>query len=144
MQFPVFVAFVERSRDSAMQDDAAPVMEAVPTPDEIIRKAFEQINDALSADLLDRVRDGSPVFFEDLLVELLVAMGYGGTSDDPGKALGKSGDDGVDGVIDQDPLGVDQIYVQAKRYKAGNTVGPGAIRDFYGSLSLKRAHKGIS
>ena len=70
-------------------------------------------------------------------------MGYGGTSEDAGKALGKSGDGGVDGVIDQDPLGVDQIYVQAKRYAADNTIGPGAIRDFFGALSLKKAQKGI-
>ena len=70
-------------------------------------------------------------------------MGYGGTSEDTGRALGKSGDDGVDGVIDQDPLGVDQIYVQAKRYAAGNTIGASAIRDFFGALSLKKAQKGI-
>ena len=70
-------------------------------------------------------------------------MGYGGTSEHAGRALGKSGDGGVDGVIDQDPLGVDQIYVQAKRYAEGNNIGPGAIRDFFGSLSLKKAQKGI-
>ena len=67
----------------------------------------------------------------------------GGTSEDAGRALGKSGDDGIDGVIDQDPLGVDQIYVQAKRYADGNNVGAGAIRDFFGALNLKKAHKGI-
>ena len=70
-------------------------------------------------------------------------MGHGGTSEDAGRALGKSGDDGIDGVIDQDPLGVDQIYVQAKRYADGNNVGAGAIRDFFGALSLKKAQKGI-
>jgi len=113
------------------------------TPDEILRVAHRQINAALSADLLDRVRQTSPAFFEDLIVDLLLAMGYGGTSEDAGRALGKSGDDGVDGVIDQDPLGVDQIYVQAKRYAEGNSVGSGAIRDFFGALSLKKAQKGI-
>ena len=70
-------------------------------------------------------------------------MGYGGSSEDAGRALGKSGDDGIDGVIDQDPLGVDQIYVQAKRYAEGNSVGSAAIRDFFGALSLKKAQKGI-
>lgn len=70
-------------------------------------------------------------------------MGYGGSSVDAGRAIGQSGDDGVDGVIDQDPLGVDQIYVQAKRYADGNSVGAGAIREFFGSLSLKKAQKGI-
>lgn len=70
-------------------------------------------------------------------------MGYGGTSEEAGRAIGKSGDDGVDGVIDQDPLGVDQIYIQAKRYAAGNSIGAGAIRDFFGALSLKKVQKGI-
>jgi len=113
------------------------------TPDEALRKAHGAITGALAADLLDRVRKATPAFFEKLIVELLLAMGYGGTSEEAGRALGQSGDDGVDGVIDQDPLGVDQIFVQAKRYAEGNNIGAGAIRDFYGALSLKKAHKGI-
>lgn len=113
------------------------------TPDEALRKAHSAITGALAADLLDRVRKSPPAFFERLIVELLVAMGYGGTSEDAGRALGQSGDDGVDGVIDQDPLGIDQIFVQAKRYADGNNIGSGAIRDFYGALSLKKAQKGI-
>lgn len=122
--------------ESTLPDDDA-------TPDETLRAAHKQINASLSADLLDRVRQVTPAFFEDLIVSLLLAMGYGGTSEDAGRALGRSGDDGVDGVIDQDPLGVDQIYVQAKRYAEGNNVGSGAIRDFFGALSLKKAQKGI-
>ena len=113
------------------------------TPDEALRKAHGAITGALAADLLDRVRQATPAFFEKLIVELLLAMGYGGTSEEAGRALGQSGDGGVDGVIDQDPLGVDQIFVQAKRYAEGNNIGAGAIRDFYGALSLKKAHKGI-
>jgi restriction system protein len=113
------------------------------TPDEALRKAHSAITGALAAELLDRVRKATPAFFERLIVELLLAMGYGGTSEEAGRALGQSGDDGVDGVIDQDPLGVDQIFVQAKRYAEGNNIGAGAIRDFYGALSLKKAHKGI-
>lgn len=113
------------------------------TPDEALRKAHSAITGALAADLVDRVRKATPAFFEKLIVELLLAMGYGGTSEEAGRALGQSGDDGVDGVIDQDPLGVDQIFVQAKRYAEGNNIGAGAIRDFYGALSLKKAHKGI-
>lgn len=113
------------------------------TPDEALRKAHSAITGALAADLLDRVRKATPAFFEKLIVELLLAMGYGGTSEEAGRALGQSGEDGVDGVIDQDPLGVDQIFVQAKRYAEGNNIGAGAIRDFYGALSLKKAHKGI-
>jgi len=113
------------------------------TPDEALRKAHASITGALAVDLLYRVRKATPAFFEKLIVELLLAMGYGGSSEEAGRALGQSGDDGVDGVIDQDPLGVDQIFVQAKRYAEGNNVGAGAIRDFYGALSLKKASKGI-
>ena len=113
------------------------------TPDEALRRAHSAITGALSADLLDRVQKAPPAFFERLIVDLLLAMGYGGTSEERWRALGQSGDDGVDGVIDQDPLGVDQIYVQAKRYSEGNNIGAGAMRDFFGALSLKKAQKGI-
>lgn len=143
-QFDEFQEFQARTREVTADDTAfAADADTDATPDEVLRSAHRKINAALSADLLDRVREASPTFFESLIVELLLAMGYGGTSEDAGKALGKSGDDGVDGVIDQDPLGVDQIYVQAKRYAEGNTIGAGAIRDFFGALSLKRAQKGI-
>lgn len=97
----------------------------------------------IAADLLERVRKAPPGIFERLIVALLIGAGYGGTSAEAGRAIGQSGDGGVDGVIDQDPLGVDQIYVQAKRYAEGNNIGAGSIRDFYGALSLKKAHKGI-
>jgi len=113
------------------------------TPDENLQSAHKKLEAALAANLLDYVRSASPIFFENLIVDLLIAMGYGGTSEDAGRALGQSGDNGVDGVIDQDPLGVDQIYLQAKRYGPANSVGPGDIRDFYGALSIKKATKGI-
>jgi len=113
------------------------------TPDELLRSSHKAINDALANDLLVRVRESTPLFFEQLIIELLVGMGYGGTSENAGRAIGKSGDDGVDGVIDQDPLGVDQIYIQAKRYAEGNNIGAGAIRDFFGALNIKKAQKGI-
>ena len=134
----------EEFKEFQMRHRAAPEIgpdDAV-TPDERLRQAYKQINDDLSEELLDRVRKGSPEFFEDLLVELLLAMGYGGT-EDSGRRLGKSGDNGVDGVIEQDALGVDQIYLQAKRYAADKVIGPGAIREFFGALSLKKAQKGI-
>lgn len=143
-KYPEFQKF----RSRTMEDDAlewlqSREVEDTATPDEVLRAAHKKINAALSAELLDRVRAAPPNFFEHLIVELLLAMGYGGTSEDAGRALGRSGDDGVDGVIDQDPLGVDQIYVQAKRYAEGNNIGSGAIRDFFGALSLKKASKGI-
>jgi len=113
------------------------------TPEERLQSGYDEIVDALSSDLLDRLRASTPSFFEKVIVTLLVAMGYGGTADSPGRQLGQSGDGGVDGVVDQDPLGVDQIYIQAKRYGDANLVGPGAIRDFFGALSLRKATKGI-
>jgi restriction system protein len=108
-----------------------------------MRAAHRRIEAALAEELLDRVRAAPPDFFERLIVNLLLAMGYGGSAADAGRALGRSGDDGVDGVIDQDALGLDRVYIQAKRYAASNSVGPGAIRDFFGSLDRHKAAKGL-
>jgi restriction system protein len=112
-QFDEFKQFQARTHDTQDSDTSdSSDTDGTATPDEVLRQAHKKINAALSADLLDRVRAASPMFFEKLIVALLLAMGYGGTSEEAGRALGKTGDDGVDGVIDQDPLGVDQIYVQ--------------------------------
>jgi len=143
-QFDEFQEF--KSRGKASNDDEVAGDEnetPAKTPDENLQAAHKNLEAALAANLLDYVRSASPMFFESLIVDLLIAMGYGGTSEEAGRALGQSGDNGVDGVIDQDPLGVDQIYLQAKRYGASNSVGPGEIRDFYGALSIKKATKGI-
>lgn len=96
----------------------------------------------VGAELLSKILAAPPDFFERLVVQLLVAMGYGGTAIEAGKALGKSGDGGVDGVIDQDALGLDRIYVQAKRY-TDSKVSSGEIRDFFGSLDRFKATKGL-
>ena len=140
--FPEFLAFQSRNKPSAEVFEPMAV-EATLTPEEILRDAYDRIASTISFELVERLRSGTPAFFERAIISLLLAMGYGGSSEDAGKAIGQAGDDGVDGVIDQDPLGVDQIYVQAKRYANGNQVGPAAIREFYGSLSLKKAQKGI-
>jgi restriction system protein len=114
------------------------------TPDEVMRRAHRELEAALADDLIQRIRAGSPAFFENVVVRLLIAMGYGGSVAEIDKALiGGSGDGGVDGVIDQDPLGLDRIYVQAKRYADSSAVGSGAIRDFFGSLDRFRANKGL-
>lgn len=114
------------------------------TPDEVMRQAYRQVNEALADTLLQRVRAGTPAFFEKVVVNLLIAMGYGGSKADISTSLvGRSGDGGIDGVIDQDPLGLDRIYVQAKRYADGNSVGAAAIRDFFGSLDRFKAAKGL-
>lgn len=145
-QFEEFRQFTERSE----QDQTATVapfpaqsIAQTATPDEIMRVAHRQIETALAQDLLDRIRAAPPEFFERLLVDLLLAMGYGGSAAEAGRAIGRSGDDGVDGVIDQDALGLDRVYIQAKRYAAGNNIGPGAIRDFFGSLDRHKASKGL-
>lgn len=143
-QFNEFQDFRSRGKDNNTETAEDVESEAsTNTPDENLQAAHKKLEAALAANLLDFVRLASPMFFEHLIVELLIAMGYGGTSEDAGRALGQSGDGGVDGVIDQDPLGVDQIYLQAKRYGPANSVGPGEIRDFYGALSIKKATKGI-
>ena len=143
-RFEEFRQFSDRSAQPT-DDEVVPETAdaAEQTPDEIMRAAHRRIEAALAEDLLDRVRAAPPDFFERLIVNLLLAMGYGGSAADAGRALGRSGDDGVDGVIDQDALGLDRVYIQAKRYAAGNSVGPGAIRDFFGSLDRHKAAKGL-
>jgi len=148
-RFDEFVIFKEQKKGASValvetvdhQDEDATSNEV--TPDEALRSAYKTINDALTSELLSRTRNVTPAFFEQLLIELLLAMGYGGTGEGAAHALGKTGDNGIDGVIDQDPLGVDQIYIQAKRYAQGNNIGAGDIRDFFGALNLKKAQKGI-
>ncbi len=129
--------------EPAVQLLEPPLASQVQTPDELMRAAHAQIEAALAQELLDRIRASPPAFFEQLIVTLLLSMGYGGSTADAGRALGRSGDDGVDGVIDQDALGLDRVYVQAKRYAEGNNIGAGAIRDFFGSLDRHRANKGL-
>lgn len=146
-RFPSFQQFREGEGDSENGDIAsspAADMLTTLTPDEAMRKAHHQLEGALADELMQRIRSGTPAFFESLVVRLLVGMGYGGSVADISKALvGGTGDGGVDGVIDQDPLGLDRIYVQAKRYADGNTVGASAIRDFFGSLDRFKATKGL-
>jgi restriction system protein len=113
------------------------------TPDEQMRRARAQIDRELAEEMLEKILAGPPAFFEQVVVNLVTAMGYGGSVADAGQALGQSGDGGVDGVINEDTLGLDRIYVQAKRYKDGNVVGPGAIRDFFGALDQFKAGKGL-
>jgi restriction system protein len=145
-QFEEFRQFRERSSTTPQPDGSAPapaIEDQKQTPDETMRAAYRQIETSLIHDLLERIRGAPPDFFERLMVNLLLNMGYGGSTEDAGRTLGRSGDDGVDGVIDQDALGLDRVYIQAKRYAAGNNIGPGAIRDFFGSLDRHKASKGL-
>jgi restriction system protein len=145
-QFPDFVEFL--SRRSAATAEPPPetpdaTQEDSSTPDEVLRAAHQRIEAALKQELLERILASPPALFESLVVQLLVAMGYGGTALAPGRVLGRSGDGGVDGVIDQDALGLDRVYVQAKRYAPGNNLSASAIRDFFGSLDRFKAAKGV-
>lgn len=144
-QFEEFKEFRRRARrkDEASAAGTSAVLDDERTPDEVLRAAHRTIEKELRQELLDRIHANSPDFFERLVVDLLVAMGYGGSVEDAGRQLGKSGDGGVDGVIDQDALGLDRVYVQAKRYQPGNNVGPGQVRDFFGSLDRFKAAKGL-
>jgi restriction system protein len=134
---------------AAAQAKKAERAEAVPadseeeskTPEEAIEESYQAIREGLGSDLLQRLKTGSPAFFERLVVELLVKMGYGGSRIDAGKAIGRSGDEGVDGIINEDRLGLDSIYLQAKRWEG--TVSRPEIQKFAGALQGFRAKKGI-
>ncbi|MDR3724057.1 MAG: restriction endonuclease [Terracidiphilus sp.] len=144
-QFPEFQEFrKDGGADKHSNGAETTEQDSSLTPDEAIRKAHAQLEQELADELLIKIRTGSPAFFENLVVRLLIAMEYGGSVEDINRALvGGTGDGGIDGVIDQDILGLDRIYVQAKRYAEGNTVGASAIRDFFGSLDRFKATKGL-
>lgn len=111
------------------------------TPEERLELAFEELSTELATDLLDKIKASSPRFFEHLVIDLLVAMGYGGSRADAAQVVGKTGDGGIDGTIKEDKLGLDVIYVQAKRWE--NVVGRKEIQAFAGSLEGERASKGV-
>lgn len=143
-QFSSFQAFRARTGSKTRQaHEANPDSGADQTidPNERLALAYREIREALAADLLDQVKQATPQFFERLVVDLLVAMGYGGSRDDAGLAVGKSGDGGVDGIIKEDRLGLDVVYIQAKRWE--NPVGRPIVQGFAGSLDGERARKGV-
>jgi restriction system protein len=122
-QFPEFLEFKKRGSETPKPGptEAKVLAESETdgkssTPDELLRTTIADLDAVLAGGLLDRILAAPPAFFENLIVELLLRMGYGGSREDAGRAIGKSGDGGIDGVIDQDPLGLDRVYLQAKRY----------------------------
>lgn len=144
--YPAFAEFYNQSPE-ASSVDSSPPKHAQPspsaTPEEQIDAAQLLLTNALKGELLARVLDQPPAFFEYLIVQLLVAMGYGGSHEDAARQLGKSGDGGIDGIIDEDRLGLDRIYVQAKRYAVASPVGRPEIQGFVGSLVGLGATKGV-
>lgn len=144
-QFAEFRAFKGRSRpaqpSTALKNVDGEGQAA--TPQEALQQAFDELRDSLVNDVLDALVRASPAFFERAVVDLLRAMGYGGAAEDAGLVLGGPGDGGVDGAIKEDTLGLDTVYVQAKKWSAERTVGDRDIRDFIGALQLQRARKGV-
>lgn len=149
-QFPEFLTFRLRKNDdkpAGANDSAAspPLLATEPsidsTPEELFSQAYQRLRSNLEAELLEQVKAVSPAFFERLVIDLLVAMGYGGSRQDAGRAIGRSGDGGIDGIIKEDKLGLDAIYVQAKRWES--TVGRPEIQKFAGALQGQRANKGV-
>jgi restriction system protein len=144
-QYPEFIEFQQlkgtRGSDkiagSKGKSDAS-----VATPSEALEAAYENLRDELADELLTRLKKVSPAFFERVVVELLVKMGYGGSRTDAGKAIGRSGDGGIDGIIKEDKLGLDVVYIQAKRWN-NNSVGRPDVMQFAGALQAQRANKGI-
>jgi len=138
-QFPEFLAF--RKGNTTNKDKNKREDTTGQTPEEMLEYAHKKLNQELIQELLQAVMDSSPAFFEQLVVDLLLAMGYGGSRADAGRAIGQSNDGGVDGIIKEDKLGLDIIYIQAKRWE--NTVPTREVRDFAGALLGKKARKGV-
>lgn len=143
-RFPEFLEFRTARKEGLSEDPGAQQeIEQAPTqtPHEALETAYERLRSELAGEILQTLRASEPALFENIVVELLVKMGYGGSRKDAGKAIGRSGDEGIDGIIKEDHLGLDSIYIQAKRWEA--TVGRPEIQKFAGALQGQRARKGI-
>lgn len=142
-RYSEFQAFRTRKRDrnevEVQEAESAPIEDQ--TPEDALAAAYQKLRKNLEADLLEQIKATSPTFFERVVIDLLVAMGYGGSRRDAGRAIGKSGDGGIDGIIKEDRLGLDVIYVQAKRWEC--VVGRPEIQKFAGALQGQRANKGV-
>lgn len=143
-RFPEFQEFKSaRKEDSSDESPVQTEAETAPaqTPHEALEVAYERLRSELAVEILQTLKVADPAMFENIVVELLVKMGYGGSRKDAGKAIGRSGDEGIDGIIKEDHLGLDNIYIQAKRWEG--TVGRPEIQKFAGALQGQRARKGI-
>ena len=138
-QYPEFVEFHTAKAGKANTDGVTEP--SAETPEETLQKAYQSIRNDLAGEILEKVKSNSPQFFEKLVVDLMVAMGYGGSRSDAGQSIGQSGDEGVDGIIKEDRLGLDVIYLQAKKWEG--TVGRPEIQKFVGALHGKRAKRGV-
>lgn len=144
-QYPDFVQWRQRSKSPSSSIDEVDKKRGVviETPEETLSRVADELNNSLKADVLDRVRNADPSFLERAVVDLLIRMGYGGGDPENGRVTGGSGDGGVDGTIREDALGLDEVYVQAKRYADGNTVGRDALNSFVGAIDVAGTTKGV-
>ncbi len=144
-EYPDFAEWSKRANAPPPSKDVASKQnEAISdTPEEALDRAARQLSGALEADALRRVRDAPPAFLERVVVDLLIAMGYGGGDAAMGQVTGRSGDGGIDGTIREDALGLDEVYVQAKKYAEGNAVGEGDLRNFAGAIDAAGTTKGV-
>ncbi|MHB8442761.1 MAG: restriction endonuclease [Patescibacteria group bacterium] len=139
LKYPLFKEFVYGTKKEKIVDNEDLVFSK--TPDDVINEAYNKITSELSDELIEKIKSLSPTFFEKLVVELLIKMGYGGSLNDAGQAIGRTGDEGIDGIIKEDKLGLDVIYIQAKRWEG--VVGRPEIHKFAGALQGQRSRKGI-
>lgn len=139
-RFPEFIAFSKKQVQREEEEEQTPETTRK-TPRELLEDSYRFIEANLAQDLLSRVKECTPAFFEKLVIDLLLAMGYGGSRSDAAQVVGGTGDGGIDGTIKQDKLGLDVVYVQAKRWS--DTVSRPRIQEFAGALAGKRAHKGV-
>jgi restriction system protein len=142
--YPAYVEWSARKSVRSPNRDTAPAPpdDSADTPEEVLDRAARQLHGALEGDVLDRVREAAPEFLERLVVDLLIAIGYGGGDAERGRVTGRSGDGGIDGTIREDALGLDEVYLQAKKY-AGTTVGEGDLRNFAGAIDAANTTKGV-
>lgn len=140
-RYPAFVQFQDKPREESGKSATPPAKESKQTPEDRMESAHAELRRALASELLERIGKAAPDFFERLVVELLLKMGYGGSRHDAGRAIGRSGDGGIDGIINEDRLGLDSIYLQAKRWDG--PVGRPEIQKFAGALAEHRARKGV-
>ncbi len=142
-QFPEFLAFHTQTRSPTNSETVEEAQkESHQTPEESLQEAYKTIRDSLVAEISEKIAKNSPAFFENLVVDLMIALGYGGSRAEAGKAIGQSGDEGIDGIINEDKLGLDVIYLQAKRWPS-TPIGRPELQKFVGALHGKRAKKGV-
>ena len=139
-QYPEFVEFHTAKPDKTGEANVVEEIQSE-TPEELLQKAYQSIRNDLAGEIITKIKNNSYQFFENLVIDLMIALGYGGSRADAGKSIGQTGDEGVDGIIKEDRLGLDVIYLQAKRWDG--TVGRPEVQKFVGALHGKRAKKGV-